>query len=145
MQPAAFERFLMTESAERIPPAHYGAPLIPDLVRRGDDMVKLEDWSSAENCYIAAYFVNGGRGQVIRAKLEMVKQIINLGSLVEDADRRVMTARYSRRALETVWQELVDAAYELGELRQELPDSLHLRQLEKQLSDAMRVARELLT
>lgn len=144
MQPEAFERFLLSESAERSQPAHYGAQLIPDLIRRGDDAVKKEDWVSAENCYIAAYFVNGGRGQVIRAKLEMVKQIINLSSLVEDADRRVVTARYSRRALETVWQELVDAAYELGELRHELPDSLHLRQLDKQLSEALHTARDLL-
>lgn len=145
MNNSNFERFLFRKSkSEKSVQPRYGAIAISSQLQRGDQNIAEDDWESAENCYVAAYFLNGGTGPVILAKIELAKQLRSIVSEIAESGARVESARYSGPTLRLLVDELDEVFETVYSLRMELPRSQRLINLEMTLDTAMRKAKHYL-
>ncbi len=138
-----YERFLFRQVSENRPTSpRYGAAAVTSQMRRGDEAIAEDDWETAENCYVASYFLNGGRGPVILSKIELSKQLIAVASVIAEAGARVESARYTPDVLKLLITELDKEFDTVYALRMELPRSQRLINLEAMLDDIIRRARQ---
>jgi hypothetical protein len=118
---------------------------VAGLLQRGDEAMLRDDWDSAENCYLAAYYCNGGRGTIIKEKIDLVKQIIAIASSAASAETRLATARYTPAALTVLRQELESNRKSVSSCLQILPDSEQLQHVSAQLDRILRQTRRYLS
>lgn len=122
---------------------HGSIPVVTGLIQRGDEAMWSDDWHSAENCYTAAYFIKGGRDDLTRKKLGMVKEILAVHHVARSANARVETSRHTAQMLSLTLEDIEEALDTLLPLRIELPHSESLMEIEGHLDRVLRKGRTL--
>lgn len=131
---------MLSEQNQRdFPPIYrdYRAPIVPGMLRRGDIALEGDDWPTAYDCYVAAYFCNGGNAPLIKSKIEFIEDLIKLNAFVESGPSLVESARYSPDILKTVLEDLQTCQKSLGLLVEEFPTSFRLSYLSDQVADCI--------
>ena len=119
----------------------YDVPVIANMLHRGDEGMAREDWSAAESCYLAAYYCAGGHDALIKTKIDLVRDILHVVSVVGSAETRIASAHHTPAAIEVILEELITTQRTLYDLITELPGSHHLPQLAEQLKTAIIIAK----
>lgn len=113
----------------------YRAPIVPGMLARGDTALEGDDWPTAYDCYVAAYYCNGGKGPLIKSKIEFVEELVNINAFVESGTSLVESARYTPDVLESVLEDLLSCQESLKSLVEEFPTSFRLSYLADRVGD----------
>lgn len=112
----------------------YPTPIVPGLLERGDLALEADDWPVAYDCYVAAYFCNGGTGDLIKTKIGFVQELIDLNAFIESSPSLIESARYTPSMLELLIIDLKSAQISIDEIEEEIPASFRVNYLAEQIA-----------
>ena len=122
----------------------YPTPIVPGMLERGDLALQGDDWPVAYDCYVAAYFCNSGTGDLIKAKIEFVEELIDINAYIESGPGLIESARYTPSALKLIILDLKSAQISVRDLEEDLPSSFRINYLAEQVDTYIDRAQEYL-